>query len=73
MQVNAEFQRMARRDEKVFFDGQGKEVEGKNRMGKTRDFFKKIGVIKGILHARRETSKDRNSKDLTEAQDIMKR
>ena len=46
IQLNAEFQRIARRDEKVIFDGQGKEIEGKNKMGKTRDFFKKIGGIK---------------------------
>ena len=71
--LNAEFQRIARRDKKVFLSEQHKEMEENNRMGKTRDPFKKIGDIKGIFHARMSTIKDRNSKDLTEAEEIKKR
>ena len=63
-QVNAEFQRRARRDKKAFLSGHHKEIEESNRMGKTRDLFKKIGDIKGTFHARMGTVKDRNSKDL---------
>ena len=70
---NAEFQRIARRDKKAFLSDQCKEIEGNNRMGKTRDLFKKIGNIKGTFHARMGTIKDRNSMDLTEAEDIKKR
>ena len=71
--LNAEFQRIARRDKKVFFSNQCKEIEEKNRMGKTRDLFKKIGDIKGTLHAKMGSVKDRNGLDLTEAEDIKKR
>ena len=66
-QLNAEFQRIARRGKKALFKEQGKEVEENNSMGKTRDFFKIIGDIKGTFHARMGTIKDRNGKDLTEA------
>ena len=69
--MNAEFQRIARRDEKAFFSDQYKEIEENNRMGKTRDLFKKIRDTKGIFHAKMSTIKDRNSMDLTE--DIKKR
>ena len=72
-QLNAEFQRIARRDKKAFFNEQCKEVEESNRMGKTRDLFKKTGDIKGIFHERRGTVKDRNGKDLTEAEAINKK
>ena len=72
-QLNAEFQRIARRDKKAFFNEQCKEIEENNRMGKTRDFFKKTGDIKGTFHARLGTTKDRNGKDLTEAEEIKKR
>ena len=72
-QLNAEFQRIARRDKKAFFNEQCKEVEESNRMGKTRDLFKKTGDIKGIFHERMGTVKDRNGKDLTEAEEIKKR
>ena len=72
-QLNAEFQRIARRDKKVFLNEQCKEMEGNNRMGKTRDLFKKVGDIKGTFHANMGTIKDRNSMDLTEAEDIKKR
>ena len=72
-QLNAEFQRIARRDKKVFLNEQCKEVEENNRIGKTRDLFKKIGDIKGTFHVRMGTIKDRNSKVLTEAKEIKKR
>ena len=71
--LNAEFQRIARRDKKAFFRDQCKEIEENNRMGKTRDLFKKISNIKGTFHARMGTMKDRSSKDLTEAEEIKKR
>ena len=70
---NAEFQRIARRDKKAFFSIQCKEIEEKNRMGKTRDLFKKIRNTKGIFHAKMGSIKDRNGMDLTEAEDIKKR
>ena len=70
--LNAEFQRIARRD-KVFVSGQCKEIEENNRMGKTRDLFKKIGDTKGTFHAKMGTIKDRNGMDLTEAEDIKKK
>ena len=72
-QLNAEFQRIARKDKKAFLNEQCKEIEENNRMGKTRDLFKKIGDIKGTFHARMGTIKDRNSKDLNEAEEIKKR
>ena len=65
-QLNAEFQKIARRDKKALFNEQFKEIEENNRMGKTRDLFKKTGDIKGIFHARMGMIKDRNGKDLTE-------
>ena len=65
--LNAEFQRIARRDKKAFLSNQCKEIEENNRMGKTRDFFKKIRDTKGIFHAKMGSIKDRNSMDLTEA------
>ena len=71
--LNAEFQRRTRRDKKVFLSDQCKEVEENNRMGKTRDFFKKIRDIKGMFHAKMDTIKDRNCMDLTEAEEIKKR
>ena len=71
--LNAEFQRIARRDKKAFLSDQCKEVEENNRMGKTRDFFKKIRDTKGTFHARMGSIKDRNGRDLTEAEDIKKR
>ena len=71
--LNAEFQRIARRDKKVFFSDQCKETEENNRMGKTRDVFKKIRDIKGTFHAKIGSIKDRNGTDLTEAEDIKKR
>ena len=70
--LNAEFQRIARRDKKDFFSDQRKGIEEKNRMGKTRDLFKKIRT-KGTFHAKMGTIKDRNGLDLTEAEDIKKR
>ena len=70
--MNAEFQRIARRDKKGFLSDQCKEIEENNRMGKTRDFFKKIRDTKGIFHAKMGTIKDRNGMDLTEAEDIKK-
>ena len=70
--VNAEFQRIARRD-KAFFSNQCKEIEENNRMGKTRDLFKKIRDSKGTFHAKMGSIKDRNSMDLTDAEDIKKR
>ena len=66
-------QRQPRRDKKAFFNEQCKEAEGNNRMGKTRDLFKKIGDVKGQFHAKMGTIKDRNSMDLTETEDIKKR
>ena len=68
--LNAEFQRIARRDKKAFFSDRCKEIEEKNRMGKTRDLFKKIRDIKGTFHAKMGSIKDRNGLDLTEAEDI---
>ena len=72
-EVNAEFQRRARRGKKAFFSVQCKEIEENNRMGKTRDLFKKIRYIKGIFHAKMGSIKNRNDMDLTEAEDIKKR
>ena len=71
--LNAEFQRIARRDKKAFLSDQCKEIEENNRMGKTRDLFKKIRDTKGTYHAKMGLMKDRNSMDLTEAEDIKKR
>ena len=71
--LNAEFQRIARRDKNDFLRDQCKEIEGNNRMGKTRDFFKKIRDTKGTFHAKMGSIKDRNGMDLTEAEDIQKR
>ena len=71
--LNAEFQRIARRDWKAFFNEQCKEVEENNRVGKTRDLFKKIRDVKGTLRANMGTIKDRNGKDLREAEEIKKR
>ena len=71
--LNAEFQRIARRDKKGFQREQCKEIEENNRMGKTRDLFKKIRDTKGTLHAKMGTIKDRNGMALTEAEDIKKR
>ena len=71
--LNAEFQRIARRENKAFLGDQCKEIEENNRMGKTRDLFKKIRDTKGTFHAKRSTIKDRNGMDLTEAEDIKKR
>ena len=71
--LNAEFQRIARRDKKVFVSDQCKEIEKNNRMGKTRDRFKKIRGTKGTFHAKMGSIKDRNGMDLTEAEDIKKR
>ena len=70
--MNAEFQRIAWRDKKAFLSDQCKEIEENNRIGKTRDLFKQVRDIKGTFHARMGTIKDRNSKDLTEAEDIKK-
>ena len=71
--LNAEFQRIARRDKKAFFSNQWKEIEGKNITGKTRDLFKKIRDTKGTFHVKMGSIKDRNGMDLTEAEDIKKR
>ena len=71
--LNAEFQRIERRDTKAFLSDQCKEIEENNRMGKTRNLFKKIRDTKGTLHAKMGTRKDRNHIDLTEAEDIKKR
>ena len=71
--VNADFQRIARRDKKALLSNQCKEIEENNRMGKTRDLFKKIRDIKGTFHAKMGTIKERNGMDLTEAEDIKKR
>ena len=70
--LNAEFQRIARRDKKAFLSDQCQEIEGKNRMGKTRDLFKKIRDTKGTFHAKIGTIKDRNGRDLTKTEDIKK-
>ena len=70
--LNAEFQRIARRDKKAFFRDQCKEIEENNRMGKTRDLFKKIRDTKGTFHAKMGSIKDRTGIDLTEAEDIKK-
>ena len=72
-QLNAEFERIARRDKKAFLNEQSKEIEGDNRMVKTRSLFKKIAHIKGIFHARMGMIKDRNGKELTEAEEIKNR
>ena len=71
--LNAEFQRIARRDKKAFLSDQCKEIEENNRIGKTRDLFKKIRDTKGTFHANMGLIKDRNGMDLTEAEDIKKR
>ena len=71
--MNAECQRIARRDRKAFLSDQCKEIEENNRMGNTRDLFKKMRDTKGIFHAKMGTIKDRNGRDLTEAEDIKKR
>ena len=71
--MNANFQRIARRDKKAFLSDQWKEIEENNRMGMTRDLFKKIRDTKGSFHAKMGTVKDRNSMNLTEAEDIKKR
>ena len=72
-QMNAEFQRIARRDEKAFLSDQCKDIEENNRMGKTSDFFKKIRDTKGTFHAKMGSMKKKNAMDLTEAEDIKKR
>ena len=71
--LNAGFQSIARRNEKAFLSDQCKEIEENNRMGKTRDLFKKIRDIKGTFHAKMGSIKDKNGMDLTEAEDIKKR
>ena len=71
--MNAEFQRIARRNKKAFLREQCKEIEENNRMGKTRELFKKIRDTKGLFHVKMSTIKDRNGMDLTEAEDIKKR
>ena len=71
--MNAEFQRIARREKTAFLSDQCKEIEYSNRLGKTRDLFKKIRDSKGIFHAKMGTIKDRNGMDLTDAEDIKKR
>ena len=71
--LNAEFQRIARRDKKAFFSDQCKEIEENNRMVKTRDFFKKMRETKGTFHAKMGSIKDRNGMDITEAENIKKR
>ena len=71
--MNAEFQRITRRDKKAFLSDQCKEIDDSNRMGKTRDLFKKITNTQGTFHAMMGTIKDRNNMDLTEAEDIKKR
>ena len=71
--MNADFQRIARRDKKAFLRDPCKEIEGNNRIGKTRDLFKKIRDIKGTFHAKMGLIKDRDGMDLTEAEDIKKR
>ena len=71
--LNAQFQRIARRDKKTFLNDQCKEIEENNRMGKTRDLFKKIRDTKEIFHAKMGSMKDRNGMDITEAEDVKKR
>ena len=71
--LNVEFQRIARRDKKAFLSDQCKEIEENNRMGKTKDLFKKIRDTKGIFHAKMGSIKDRNGMDLSQAEDIKKR
>ena len=71
--MNAEFQRIPSRDKKVFLSNQCKEIEENNRMGKTRDLFKRIRDTKGTFHAKMGSTKNRNDMDLTEAEDIKKR
>ena len=71
--MNAEFQRIARRDKKDFLSDQCREIEENNRMGKTRDLFKKIRDIKGTFHAKMGSIKDKTAMDLTEAEDITKK
>ena len=71
--MNTEFQRVARRDKKAFLSDQCKEIKENNRMGKTRELFKKTGDTKGTFHAKVGTIKDRNGMDLTEAEDVKKR
>ena len=71
--LNAEFQRIARRDQKAFLSDQCKEIEENNKMAKTRDLFKKTRDTKGTFHAKMDSIKDRNGMDLTEAEDIKKR
>ena len=71
--LNTESQRVAKRDKKVFLNDQCKEIEENNRMGKTKDLFKKIRDIRGTFHAKMGTIKDRNGMNLTEAEDIQKR
>ena len=71
--LNAEFQRIARKDKKAFFSDQCKEIEENHKMGKTRDLFKKIRDTKGTFHAKMGSVKDRNGMDLTEAEEIKKR
>ena len=71
--MNAAFQRIARRDKKTFFSDQCKEVEENNKMGKTRDIFKKLRDTKGTFHAKMGTVKERNGMDITEAEDFKKR
>ena len=71
--MNAEFQRIARRDKKAFLSNQCKEIEENNRMGKTRDLFRKIRGTKGTFHAKMGSIKDRNGRDLRKAEDIKKR
>ena len=72
-QLNSEFQRIARRDKKAFLNDQCREIEENNRMGKTRDLFKKIRDTKGTFHAKMGSIKERNCMDLTDAKDIKKR
>ena len=71
--MNAKFQRVAKKDKKAFLSNQCKETEEKNKMGKTRDLFKKIRDTKGTFHAKMCSIQDRNGMDLTEAEDIVKR
>ena len=71
--LSAEFQRIARRDKKAFLGDQCKEIEGNNRIGKTRDLFKKIRDTKGTFHTKTDTIKDRNGMDLTDVEDIKKK
>ena len=72
MHLNAEFQRMAERDKKAFLSDQGKEIEENNRMGKTRDLFRRIRDTKGTFHTKTGTINDRNGMDLTEAERLRK-